>query len=150
MFAGTRVIPEYLSDINADLFIIAGKLCHRLGTSGIGKTAPVRLAIGRIDIDDTGRVDSLRGPVIASMGLNIVNCTLIWKVRSKHRLHHISASFAAVIPNLRMMEVDAVAWKRDFYANPARIKDGTFVLYDRPGWGTDIVDSAVVARPPQR
>jgi L-alanine-DL-glutamate epimerase-like enolase superfamily enzyme len=63
---------------------------------------------------------------------------------------NISASFAAVIPNLRMMEVDAVAWKRDFYANPARIKDGTFVLYDRPGWGTDIVDSAVVARPPQR
>jgi len=61
----------------------------------------------------------------------------------------ISASLAAVIPNLKVMEtdIDAVPWRHEFYTHAPRFEGGEMLLSDRPGWGTDIDEAAVLARP---
>lgn len=61
----------------------------------------------------------------------------------------ISASFAAVIPNLKLMEIDfdGVPWRHEFYTHAPQFVDGEMLLSDRPGWGTDINEEAVLARP---
>jgi L-alanine-DL-glutamate epimerase-like enolase superfamily enzyme len=67
-----------------------------------------------------------------------------------HLADHISAHFAAVTPNLRIMEmdVDDVPWKGEFVTHQPVIENGEFVIPDRPGWGTDVDEAAVRRRPP--
>ena len=62
----------------------------------------------------------------------------------------ISAQWAASVPNLAIMEydVDDVPWKHDLVTHPPTIEDGQFILSDRPGWGTDVNEAAVLAHPP--
>ena len=62
---------------------------------------------------------------------------------------HISGSLAAVVPNLRIMEyeVDDMPWRNEFFTHPTVIENGAMVIPDRPGWGTDVVEAAVRARP---
>ena len=62
---------------------------------------------------------------------------------------HISGSLAAVVPNLRIMEyeVDDVPWRDEFFSHPTVIENGAMVIPDRPGWGVDVVEAAVRARP---
>jgi len=61
----------------------------------------------------------------------------------------ISAQFASVVPNFRIMEldVDEVPWKGKLLTNPARIENGAFVPPAGPGWGTDIDEAVVRAHP---
>jgi galactonate dehydratase len=61
----------------------------------------------------------------------------------------ISAHFASVVPNFRIMEldVDEVPWKGKLLTNPARIENGTFVPPAGPGWGTDIDEAVLRAHP---
>jgi galactonate dehydratase len=61
----------------------------------------------------------------------------------------ISAHFASVVPNFRIMEfdVDEVPWKPKLLTNPATIEDGAFVLPAGPGWGTDIDEAVLRAHP---
>jgi galactonate dehydratase len=61
----------------------------------------------------------------------------------------IGAHFASVIPNLRITEyvVDEAPWVKSFFTHPLQIDGGTLVLPDRAGWGTDIDEAAVHARP---
>jgi L-alanine-DL-glutamate epimerase-like enolase superfamily enzyme len=56
----------------------------------------------------------------------------------------ISGHFCAVVPNLRMMEIDVdeVPWRSKLLTNPYRVENGEFRLPSGPGWGTDI-DEAV-------
>ena len=63
----------------------------------------------------------------------------------------ISLTFAATIPNLRIMEtdLDAVPWRHELYTHAPEIVDGAMLLPDRPGWGTDINEAAVKAHPPR-
>lgn len=63
----------------------------------------------------------------------------------------ISANLAATVPNLRMMEidVDGVPWRPEFYTHAPHIEDGELIVSDRPGWGTDINEQAVLAHPPR-
>jgi galactonate dehydratase len=63
----------------------------------------------------------------------------------------ISAQFAAPIPNFRIMEhdIDGVPWRAEFYTHAPEISDGQMNLPTRPGWGTDIDEAAVRARPPK-
>ena len=63
----------------------------------------------------------------------------------------ISAHFASVVPNFRIMEldVDEVPWKPKLLTHPYRIENGTFVLPAGPGWGTDI-DEAVLRTHPAK
>jgi L-alanine-DL-glutamate epimerase-like enolase superfamily enzyme len=60
----------------------------------------------------------------------------------------ISAQFAAVVPNFRIMEyeVDDVLWRGEFFTHIPEIADGKMVVPDRPGWGTDVIEEAVRAR----
>jgi len=62
----------------------------------------------------------------------------------------ISLNFAAVMPNLRIMEhdPDAVPWRHEFYTHPFEISDGVVAIPDRPGWGTDIDEAGVARHPP--
>ncbi|CAH2603191.1 Mandelate racemase/muconate lactonizing enzyme family protein [Rhodovastum atsumiense] len=68
-----------------------------------------------------------------------------------HLADHISAHFAAATPNLRILEmdIDDVPWKSEFVTHPPVIENGAFVLPDRPGWGTDVDETAVRRRPPR-
>jgi len=64
----------------------------------------------------------------------------------------IGAHFASVIPNLRITEyvVDEAPWVKSFFTHPLQIDGGALVLPDRVGWGTDIDEAAVRARPARR
>jgi L-alanine-DL-glutamate epimerase-like enolase superfamily enzyme len=64
----------------------------------------------------------------------------------------MNAHFSAVVPNLRIMEIDpdTVPWYDDLVTYPAEIRDGHLLLPTRPGWGTDVNEAAVRAHPPRR
>ena len=63
----------------------------------------------------------------------------------------ISAHFCAAVPNLRIMEtdVDAVPWRDELVDTPPVVENGEFVLPTRPGWGVEVNEAAVRARPPK-
>src|SRR5690606_41899543 len=63
----------------------------------------------------------------------------------------MSAQFCAAIPNFRIMEYEAddVPWRYDFLTHPARVENAEMIVPDRPGWGSDINEEAVKARPPR-
>lgn len=68
-----------------------------------------------------------------------------------HLCSAMSANFCAALPNFRIMEieVDDVAWKDDLVTHPPIIANGEYVVSDRPGWGTDVNEEAVLAHPPK-
>jgi L-alanine-DL-glutamate epimerase-like enolase superfamily enzyme len=63
----------------------------------------------------------------------------------------ISAHFAAVIPNFRIMEldVDEVPWRPMFLTNPYVVERGEFLLPTGIGWGTDIDEDVARAHRPK-
>lgn len=69
-----------------------------------------------------------------------------------HLADHISAHFAAVTPNFRIMEmdIDDVPWKGELVTHPPVIENGDFIVPDRPGWGTDVDEKAVARHPVTR
>ena len=68
-----------------------------------------------------------------------------------HLCSAISATFSAVIPNFRVMEIDidSAPWRDEFYTVVPVIENGEFVLPKGPGWGIDVNEKAVRARPPK-
>ena len=68
-----------------------------------------------------------------------------------HMSSIISAHFSAIVPNFRIMEIDidSVAWRDEFVTEPPTIENGELVLPTRPGWGVDINEKGVRARPPK-
>ena len=63
----------------------------------------------------------------------------------------IGAHFSAVVPNLRIMEYEAddCPWQDEFVTHPPVIENGELVLPTGAGWGADVVEAAVRARPPR-
>ncbi|MDQ2778585.1 MAG: mandelate racemase/muconate lactonizing enzyme family protein [Pseudomonadota bacterium] len=63
----------------------------------------------------------------------------------------MNANFAAVVPNLRIMEtdVDRLPWEGELFTHAPEYKDGQLIVSDRPGWGTDPIEAAIHARPPK-
>jgi galactonate dehydratase len=61
----------------------------------------------------------------------------------------ITAHFCAVIPNLRIMEVDVddVPWKDGLVTVVPAIEDGMMTLPDGPGWGTELNEDVLAAHP---
>lgn len=59
----------------------------------------------------------------------------------------MSAAFCAVVPNMRVMEidVDAVAWENDFVTTQPAIANGSLSLTGAPGWGTEVSEAALAA-----
>jgi galactonate dehydratase len=69
-----------------------------------------------------------------------------------HLCSAISATFSAIVPNFRVMEIDidSAPWRDEFYTVVPTIENGAFVLPTGPGWGIDVNEKAVRARPPQK
>ena len=68
-----------------------------------------------------------------------------------HLCSAISATFSAIVPNFRVMEIDidSAPWRDEFYTVVPAIENGQFVLPKGPGWGIDVNEAAVRARPPK-
>lgn len=62
-----------------------------------------------------------------------------------HLASYISASLCAVLPNVRIMEIDIddVPWKDDLVTDPPEIIDGYMTVPTKPGWGTDLNEDEV-------
>jgi galactonate dehydratase len=69
-----------------------------------------------------------------------------------HLATMMSAHFCAVLPNLRIMEIDidTVPWYDDLVTVKPSIKDGHLMLPAGPGWGTEVNEAAVRAHPPRK
>ncbi len=67
-----------------------------------------------------------------------------------HLCSAISAHFSAMVPNFRIMEIDidSAPWRDEFYDQAPVIENGELVLPMRPGWGIEVNEKAVRARPP--
>lgn len=63
----------------------------------------------------------------------------------------ISAHFAAVVPNLRIMEIDidSVTWRDEFVTSAPVVQDGELLLPTGPGWGIEVDEERVRARAPR-
>ena len=68
-----------------------------------------------------------------------------------HLATMMSAHFAAVVPNLRIMEIDpdTVPWQDELVTRTPRIEAGHLLLPTGPGWGTEVDEAAVRAHPPR-
>ena len=66
-----------------------------------------------------------------------------------HLATHMSASLCAVLPNVRIMEIDIddVPWKDDLTTHAPDITDGYMKIPTRPGWGTDLNEEVAKAHP---
>lgn len=64
----------------------------------------------------------------------------------------ISAHFAALVPNLRIMEIDidSISWRDELFTAVPVIENGELVLPTAPGWGIEVNEAAVRARQPRR
>lgn len=60
-----------------------------------------------------------------------------------HLSSFISASLCAVLPNVRIMEIDIddVTWKDDLVTNVPELIDGYMTIPTGPGWGTDLKEA---------
>lgn len=68
-----------------------------------------------------------------------------------HLCTMMSAHFSAAVPNFRIMEIDidSVAWRDEFFIDPPVIENGALLVPDKPGWGIEVNEKAVRARPPK-
>ncbi|PIS05309.1 MAG: mandelate racemase/muconate lactonizing protein [Candidatus Buchananbacteria bacterium CG10_big_fil_rev_8_21_14_0_10_42_9] len=66
-----------------------------------------------------------------------------------HLATFISAQFAALVPNLKTLEVDVddVPWKDELTSAKPEINQGILTLNDKPGWGCDINEDVLKAHP---
>ncbi|MBI3274017.1 MAG: mandelate racemase/muconate lactonizing enzyme family protein [Candidatus Colwellbacteria bacterium] len=64
----------------------------------------------------------------------------------------MAAQFAALIPNVRILEIDVddVPWKDEIVTNVPRIENGSLIIPQGPGWGTEINEEAVRAHAVRR
>jgi galactonate dehydratase len=69
-----------------------------------------------------------------------------------HLASAISAHFCAAVPNLRIMEIDidGVAWRDELVSAPPVIENGDLLVPKGPGWGVEVNEAAVRARPVRR
>ena len=68
-----------------------------------------------------------------------------------HLATHMSLHFAAAAPNLRILEleVDDVPWQGELVTSSPVVRQGFVDIPDGPGWGCDVDEEAVAARPPR-
>ncbi|MCW3475323.1 mandelate racemase/muconate lactonizing enzyme family protein [Limobrevibacterium gyesilva] len=120
-------------------------LCHRREFRPYLDAYAADVAI--IDVVWNGLAESVK--IAAMAEIYEVNC-------APHNFYgHLcsvmSAHFCAAVPNFRIMEIDidSVPWRDDFVTAVPVIENGELVLPTRPGWGIDINEAAVRARPPK-
>ena len=61
----------------------------------------------------------------------------------------ISASLCAVLPNVRIMEIDVddVPWREEMVTDVPHIEDGYLTIPSGPGWGIEMVEDVLRAHP---
>ena len=61
----------------------------------------------------------------------------------------ISASLCAVLPNVRIMEIDVddVPWREDMVTSVPHIENGYLTIPSGPGWGVEMVEEVLKAHP---
>lgn len=66
-----------------------------------------------------------------------------------HLSTFISTQFCALIPNVRIMEVDVddVPWRDELFTHIPEIKEGQMVVSKTPGWGTAVNEDIIKAHP---
>ena len=69
-----------------------------------------------------------------------------------HLASAISAHFSAAVPNFRVMEIDidSVPWRDEYVMALPVFEDGDYVLPTGPGWGVEVNEAAIRARPPKQ
>ena len=120
-------------------------LCHRREFKPYFDAQAADVAI--IDVVWNGLAESVK---VANMAETYeVNC-------APHNFYgHLcsvmSAHFCAAVPNFRIMEIDidSIPWRDEFVTAVPVIENGELVLPTGPGWGIDINEAAVRARPPK-
>jgi galactonate dehydratase len=120
-------------------------LCERRDFKPFFEAYAMDVAI--IDVIWNGYIESLKIAAMADVyEMNVAPHNFYGHLSSV-----ISAHFCAAVPNLRIMEtdVDAVPWRDELVDAPPVIDNGEFVLPTRPGWGVDVNEAAVRARPPK-
>lgn len=68
-----------------------------------------------------------------------------------HLCTMMNAHFAAAVPNLRIMEIDIdrLPWDKELFTHEPEFENGHLVIPDRPGWGTEPIEEAILAHPPK-
>jgi len=68
-----------------------------------------------------------------------------------HLCTMMNAHFAAAVPNLRIVEtdIDRLEWDHELFTHLPEYVDGHLLIPDRPGWGTEPVEAALLAHPPK-
>ena len=63
-----------------------------------------------------------------------------------HMSTFISASLCAVLPNVRIMEIDIddVPWKDDLVTEQPKVVDGYMTIPNSPGWGADLIEEELI------
>ncbi len=67
-----------------------------------------------------------------------------------HLATMMNVQFAAAVPNLRIMEtdIDRIAWDDQLFTHLPEFENGSMIVPDRPGWGTEPIEEALRAYPP--
>jgi len=100
-----------------------------------------------IDVQWNGMVNSFKMAALADS----YDVTVAAHNYHGHLSTMMGAHLCAILPNFKAMEfvVDEVPWMQDFLTHPLQIKNGVMQVPTRPGWGTDINETALLAHPPQ-
>lgn len=66
-----------------------------------------------------------------------------------HLSTFISAQFCALIPNLRIMEIDVddVPWREELFTHPPQVENGYLRIPTGPGWGTGVNEQVILEHP---
>lgn len=69
-----------------------------------------------------------------------------------HLATMMNVQFASAVSNLRIMEtdIDRIAWDEKLFTHVPEFKDGSMIVPDRPGWGTEPNEEAMLAYPPNQ
>jgi L-alanine-DL-glutamate epimerase-like enolase superfamily enzyme len=62
-----------------------------------------------------------------------------------HLSSAISAHFCAVVPNIKVMEIDidGPPWRDELFTTPITFENGELIIPTGPGWGMDVNEAAV-------
>ncbi|HEX4260512.1 MAG TPA: enolase C-terminal domain-like protein, partial [Acetobacteraceae bacterium] len=120
-------------------------LCHRRDFKPFFERYAMDVAI--IDVPWNGLAESVK---IAAMAepyeINVAPHNFYGHLSTMQ-----SAHLCASVPNFRIMEIDidSAPWRDDFFTAAPKIERGELVLPTAPGWGIDVNEKAVRARPPK-
>ncbi len=121
--------------------------CEMICTARTYKPFIVERAIDTplVDVAWNGLIEAIRIANVADVfDLNVSPHNF-----TGHLCSMMHGHYSAITPNFQIMEfdVDEVPWLGEFFTEPLVIEDGELVLNDKPGWGMDVNEDAVRARP---